>query len=584
MDAITDPAVREIWVMKSAQIGWTEICLNTLGYFVDQDPSPILLVQPTLDIAEAFSKDRLAPMVRDTPALTRKIADAKSRDSGNTLLHKQFPGGHITLGGANSPAGLAMRPIRVVIFDEVDKYPASAAASGDPISLGRKRTTAFWNRKVLAGSTPTIKGSSRVELGFSGSDQRFYLVPCPKCDKFQRLVWAQVKWAELNLEPRQAVYQCVHCGALLTDSDRREMILRGTWEASKPANGIAGFHVNELMSPFVSIEEMVVNFLEAKKLPETLQTFINESLGESWEEEGDTVETAGVMARREQYTKASLPSGALLLTAGTDVQDDRLETTVWAWGTDEEAWRVEHFILRGDPGGTSIWAEHDQHIDQRYRTDDGRELLIEACCVDSGGHYTEQVYRYCAKRKRKRVWAIKGIGGANRHVWPKRPSRGGKVRVDLWVIGVDTIKDVLYGRLRKVLKPADQLDGEPWVATPGYVHLDADVDQEWADQLTSEVVVHRISHGRRIRAWKPRQTGSRQEALDCSVYAYAAMVGRGGGRLLAQRIGVTYKAPPRAQTTASAESTERPALPTPKPPRARPAGSWVHRKGSWLKR
>lgn len=531
MDAVTDPSIREVWVMKSAQIGWTEICLNVLGYFVDQDPSPMLLVQPTLEIAEAFSKDRLAPMVRDTPALRGKIADPRSRDSGNTLLHKTFPGGHITLGGANSPSGLASRPIRVVIFDEVDKYPASAAASGDPIALGKKRTTAFWNRKVLAGSTPTIKGSSRVEHGFNGSDQRYYFVPCPKCGEFQRLVWAQVKWTEYGLQAHEAVYQCSFCAELLSDGDRRSMLAAGEWRGTKPFNGIAGFHVNELMSPFVSISEMAVGFLEAKKLPETLQAFINESLGETWEDKGETLDAANLLARRESYTATSLPPGVVLLTAGTDVQDDRLEITIWGWGADEEAWRVEHIVLRGDPGQSQIWNEHDDILRRRFQTDDGRSLVIEACCIDSGGHFTEQVYRYCARRKRFRVWAIKGIGGPGRLVWPRRPTRGAKVSVDLWLVGVDTIKEVIYGRLRKVSEPG-----------PGYVHFDADTEQDWFDQLTSETVVYSQHQGRRIRRWKPKSTGIRQEALDCAVYAYAAMVGRGGADLLRARAANTTKA------------------------------------------
>ena len=182
--------------MKSAQVGWTEILNNCIGFHVHQDPAPMLLVQPTLEMAEAWSKDRLAPMVRDTPALSEKIADPRSRDSGNTLLHKKFAGGHLTVAGANSPAGLASRPIRIVLFDEVDRYPASAGTEGDPISLGKKRTATFWNRKVLAGSTPTIKGSSRIEAGFDSGDQRFYQVPCPHCGEFQRLVWAQVQWPE----------------------------------------------------------------------------------------------------------------------------------------------------------------------------------------------------------------------------------------------------------------------------------------------------------------------------------------------------------------------------------------------------
>lgn len=522
MDAVSDPAVREVVVMKSAQVGWTEMLLNVIGYHVDQDPAPLLLIEPTLEMSEAISKDRLAPMVRDTPALRGKISDAKTRDSGNTLLHKTFPGGHVTLTGANSPAGLASRPIRLALFDEVDRFPASAGTEGDPIALGRKRTTTFWNRKTLMGSTPTIKGESRIEAAFESGDQRYYLVPCPHCSEFQRLVWANVRWDEG--EPETAHYVCSHCGVLLTDSDKTEMLRQGDWRASKPSKGIASYHLSELYSPWVTWAEMARSFLEAKRLPETLQAWINTSLGETWEDRGESVEPKGLLARRESYTANSLPPGVLVLTQGTDVQDDRLEITVWGWGNEEECWRVQHTVLKGDPGSNAIWNEHDDLLRRKYRTDDGRNLSVEACAVDSGGHHTQRVYEYCAQRKRFRVWAIKGMAGPGRLVWPKKVSRAGKTAAGLFVIGVDTIKDVIYGRLKRVTSSG-----------PGYVHLDASTDEVAAEQITSETMIYRVVQGRRVRMWKPRSAGARNEQLDTLVYAYAAMVGRGGLRLLGRR-------------------------------------------------
>jgi phage terminase large subunit GpA-like protein len=528
MDAVADPLIREIVVMKSAQVGWTEILLNVVGYFVDLDPSPILLVQPTVDMAAAFSKDRLAPMVRDTPALTGRIADARSRDSGNTTLHKTFPGGHITIGGANSPAGLASRPIRVALFDEVDRFPASAGTEGDPIALGKKRTTTFWNRKILMGSTPTIKGESRIESAFELGDQRYYMVPCPHCEVTQRLMWAQVRWDEGK--PETAHYVCQHCGVMLDDADKAQMLRTGDWVPSKPFTGIASYHISELYSPWVTWPEMARSFLEAKKLPETLQTWINTSLGETWEDAGEKLEPQGLLARRESYTADHIPPGVRVITCGTDVQDDRLESTVWGWGDDEEAWRIEHVVLRGDPGGAALWKEHDDLLRKRYKTDDGRSLLIEACAVDSGGHFTQQVYAYCAKRAKFRVWAVKGVGGAGRLAWPKKASRTklGKV----WPVGVDTAKDVLYQRIKRITEPG-----------PGYVHFDATTDEEWLEQFTSETLVYRMTQGRKVRIWRPRQTGIRQEALDCTVYAWCALQGRGGPELLRRR-GMRVEAPP----------------------------------------
>lgn len=512
-------------MMKSSQVGWTEILGNIVGYYVHQDPAPILLVQPTLEMAEAWSKDRLAPMLRDTPVLRDKVKDPRARDSGNTLLHKQFEGGHITIAGANSPAGLASRPIRVLLFDEVDRFPASAGTEGDPISIGRKRTVTFWNRKMLVGSTPTVKGMSRIESGFEGSDQRFFFVPCPDCHEPQRLVWSQVRWQEG--QPDTACYVCAHCGVEIPDVKKLEMLRGGEWRSSKPSTGIAGFHISEIYSPWVTWGEMARNFLEAKKLPETLQTFINTALGETWEDSGEKIDPANLANRREAYTPASLPAGILLLTRGTDVQDDRLESTLWGWGKDGEKWRIKHDVLRGGPGAIgpgSVWNDHDSLLTETFQTDDGRTLVCEACAVDSGGHFTEQVYTYTSTRKGRRVWAIKGVGGPGRTAWPKRASKSGKHRKELWPVGVDTIKDVLYGQLKHVIAPG-----------PGYTHFDSATDTEYLEQLTSETLVYRQVNGRKVKAWKPRSLGIKQEALDCWVYAFAAMVGRGGTKLLDRR-------------------------------------------------
>lgn len=564
MDAVSDPTIREIWVMKSAQVGWTEILNNVIGYHVHQDPSPMLLVQPTLEMAEAWSKDRLAPMIRDTGPLTARIADPKARDSGNTLLHKKFSGGHLTVAGANSPAGLASRPIRIVLFDEVDRYPASAGTEGDPISLGKKRTATFWSRKVMAGSTPTIKGSSRIEAGFESGDQRFYNVPCPHCGEFQRLVWAQVRWPEGH--PEDARYVCVHCGVELTEQDKPAMLAQGEWVASQPFKGIASFHISELYSPWSSWAEMAVAFVQAKRFPETLQTWINTALGETFEERGDGIEAGGLLGRREQYDAQTIPAGVRLLTAGVDVQDDRLEVSVWGWGEDEEAWLIEHTVLPGDPGGKGLWADLDACIARARQSETGRRFLIEAASVDSGGHFTQQVYQYCATRRAKRIWAIKGAGGFGRMIWPKTAGRAGKTSAKVHIVGVDTAKDVLFGRIKRVIEPG-----------PGYLHFPVSAEDSYFEQLSSEVMVYRIVQGRRTRAYRPRAAGVRTEALDCLVYAYAAFLGRGGPVVLAHR---------KASTEQSGEVSDAPAQepePQPlapvarRPPIRRPSG-WLN---SW---
>jgi len=551
MDAVTDETVKEVWIQKSAQVGWTEILNNVIGYHVHQDPAPMLLVQPTLEMAESWSKDRFAPMVRDTPALAERIADPKARDSGNTLLHKKFTGGHLTVAGANSPSGLASRPIRIVLFDEVDRYPSSAGTEGDPISLGRKRTATFWSRKVLAGSTPTIKGSSRIEAGFESGDQRFYYVPCPHCGEFQRLVWAQVKWPEG--QPELAEYVCVACGAMLTEADKAEMLQAGEWRGSKPFSGIASFHISELYSPWSTWAEMAVAFIQAKRFPETLQTWINTALGETYEERGEQVETVGLAQRREPYTAQSIPQQVLMLTAGVDVQDDRLEITIVGFGKEEETWIVEHGVLRGDPGSDSLWHDLDGYMARKRETEDGRPLLIEAQAIDSGGHFTQQVYAYCAKRKARRVWAIKGAGGFGRLIWPKSAGRAGKTSAQVFIVGVDTAKDVLYGRMKRVHQPG-----------AGYIHFPVSVDEVYFDQLTAETLIYRMVQGRRVRSYKPRSSGSRTEALDCLVYAYAAFIGRNGPMILPNR-----KVEPVTETQVTVQ---------PQKPQRRPVPS----RGGWM--
>lgn len=521
MDVTCDPLVQEAVFMKSAQVGWTEALNNVIGFHVDQDPAPIMLMQPTLEMAEAWSKDRFAPMIRDTPCLRGRIADPKARDSGNTLLHKRFTGGHVTIVGANAPSGLASRPIRVLLCDEVDRFPVSAGTEGDPIDLARRRTARFRNRKILMGSTPTVKGASRIETAFDQSDQRYYFVPCPHCAEFQRLLWSQVKWEDGK--PETAAYVCAHCGTLLTDADKPVMLRDGEWRGTQPFNGIAGFHISELYSPWTTWAEMATAFLRAKRLPETLKTFVNTVLGETWEETGAVVESGSLLERKETYGPENVPDGVLLLTVGGDVQDDRVELQLQGWGADEECWPIEQHVIRGDPGKAQLWDEVDEYLQRRYLSEDGRALVVEAACIDSGGHHTQAVYQFVVTRKRRRIWAVKGMAGPGRLAWPKKASRTQKSRANVFILGVDTIKATLYGRLSKVKEPG-----------PGYIHLHADADEEFCRQLTSEKAITKYTKGRPVLAWEPRAKNIAQEAQDCWLYGYAAMLGRGGPDFLAR--------------------------------------------------
>ena len=507
MDAFTEPDVETIVVMSSAQIGKTEILNNVVGYYIDQDPSPALVLQPTLEMAHAWSKDRLAPMIRDTKRLSEKIELSNRRSSANTLLHKTFPGGHITMAGANSPVSLASRPIRIVLADEVDRYPVSAGTEGDPINLARKRTTTFFNRKVLLTSTPTLKGASRIEYEYSQTDQRRFYVPCLDCGHSQFLEWSHVKWQDND--PATAAYCCDNCGVLWTESQRIVAISRGEWRATAKFTGKAGFHLSEIYSPWVPLAKMVRGFLDSKSNPEMLKTWVNTSLGESWEDPGDTVDYHALYTRRERY-EAQVPDGALLLTAGIDVQRDRLEIEVVGWGEGEESWNVDYRIIPGDTTRDEVWNDLENVLAATYQHETGTAMQITSAVIDSGDQ-TTRVYDYVTQSRHPRLFAGKGVPGAGRPVAKVSRATSGRKRrqVDLYQIGVDDAKATIFARLQM---------REPG---PGYCHFPLERDPEYFDQLTAEKLVTRYYKGFPRREWV--KTRPRNEVLDCRVYAFAAL-------------------------------------------------------------
>jgi phage terminase large subunit GpA-like protein len=503
MDALSNEKIETVVVMSSAQVGKTEIILNMIGYHVDQDPCPILCVQPTLDQAATFSKDRISPMFRDTPRLKGKVKDARSRDANNTTYHKGFDGGHLTLVGSNSSSGLASRPIRLVLFDEVDRY--TTTAEGDPIELAKKRAATFWNRKFVMVSTPTVKGHSRIEAEFEKSDKREYHVPCADCGHSQVMRWANVHWEQDK--PETAHYACIECGSVWDDAARFRAIRRGEWRATAPLVGTAGFRLSGLCSPWSPLEGMVRDFLQAKKLPETLRVFVNVTLGETWEEEGESVAEMEIANHREDYGD-KLPDEIVFLTAGVDVQDDRLEVETLGHGRDLETFSVGFHTLYGDPASAAVWNDLDGILSLEYQTYDGRSLGVKATAVDSGGHHTQAVYKYCKPRLSRRVFAIKGVGGEGKPP-VGRPSTNNNMKCKLFPVGVDTIKEMVYSHLRIKEEGA------------GYCHFPASYPDEYFKQLTAEKVVRKYHKGFHKREWV--KTRARNEALDCRVYALAAL-------------------------------------------------------------
>ena len=505
MDAFNDPDIQRIIFMKSAQVGATEVLLNVIGYYIDQDPAPILIMQPTLAMSQAFSKDRLATMIRDSEKIRHCVKDARSRDSGNTVLSKKFAGGNLNIVGSNSAAGLASRPIRIVLADEVDRYEQSAGTEGDPISLATKRTTTFWNKKIYMCSTPTIKGLSRIEIAFEESDKRYYHVPCPECNVKQVLKWKNIVWEENK--PETANYACNECGAVIDESKKQWMLKHGEWIASAPKSNTAGFHISELYSVWSTWADMAKSFFEAKKSPEMLKTWINTALGESWEEQGETVEYDTLLARRLNYDHTTIPEDVLILTAGVDTQKDRLELQLVGWGKNYEAWVCDYNIFWGDPNAMNVWNDLDAYLKKRFKTESERSIPISCCTIDSGGHHTNMIYQFTKPRQARRIFAVKGLSVAGKPI-ANRPTFVGKNKATLYGVGTDSAKEAIFARLST---DADSTT----------LHFCSDLDEEYFKQLTAEKRITKFVRGRKTLAWK--QIRPRNEALDTLVYNFAAI-------------------------------------------------------------
>lgn len=516
--------------MSSAQVGKTELLNNACGFVIDQDPGPVLVVQPTTDLGKAWSKDRLAPMLRDSPALRGKVAEPRSRDSENTVQHKKFAGGHITIVGANAPSGLASRPIRFVFLDEVDRYPISAGSEGDPVSLAIKRAATFWNRKVLIVSTPTLVGRSRIEAEWALSDQRRYWVPCPFCGAVQTLVWQRVKFREVGLPPEEAVYQCEHCEELIPAHRKGWMLARGEWRAEAPGSGKpAGFHLNELYSPWRSWGETAVDFMAAKGSPNTLRTWINTALGEPFEEKGEAPEWEKLMLRREDYPIGRIPDGALALTGMADVQKNRIEWAVYGWGEGLECWLVDRGVIHGDTeSDDKVWAALSEVTRRAYhRGDDGPGWPADAFGVDSG-FLSPRVYAFC--RGRERVFATDGRPGpmlpmigrpAPQDItWQGKTVKSG---VLLWPLGTFALKVWVYASLRAAI------DGNV------KLHFPMQCDREFYEQMTAEYLaeVERRT-GIMDREWRLLKNRP-NEQLDLIV----------GARAMAAKLGLDRYTPER---------------------------------------
>lgn len=535
MNAFSDPRVREISVVAMSQVGKSEMELNIIGYIIDQDPGSVLYIQPNLDDAKKFSRLRIAPMIRDCDTLRTKVSEVRSRDAGNTVLQKTFPGGMLTMVGSQSPSALASTPARYVLGDEVDRWALSAGSEGDPWALAAARTTTFYNAKMVAVSTPTIKGYSRIEKLFLDGTQERWCSQCPSCGEWHNITFDDIKFDfDTTGSGRRKSYTlhsvhwcCPSCGCLHTEAEMRAQPAR--WIAENPGaieRGRRSFWVNAFSSPWRSWDKIVLKFLEVKNDPEELKVFYNTVLGELWEDRGDLEDEDTMLARREDYgtaedgTPVELPDGVLVLTCGVDTQDDRLEYEVVGHGHYGETWGIKKGIIMGDPNYDEPWERLDEVVSHVYKFRNGRGLTVSMTCVDSGGHKTQSVYMQTRARLQRRVFAIKGQGGDG-IPYTKPPSKvkivvGGKTVGQTWLysIGVDAGKAAIMAAL-KVQE-----------AGPKYCHFPRDNDRgydlNFFNGLLSEKLVMKTERGRTRWAWEKLKGHERNEALDCRNYALAA--------------------------------------------------------------
>ncbi len=507
MDCLsTTSPVQRVVMMTGAQIGKTEVGLNWIGYVMEHAPAPMLVVTPTLEVRKRWVRQRLDPLLNETPIL-RNIADARSkRDAGNSEDMKDFPGGMLVLGGANSPASLASMPIRFVLCDEVDRFPWEVGQEGDPLGLIDERTKTFPRRKVLLVSTPTVKGLSRIETEYNASDMREYHVPCPHCGELQVLRWRHDDGSHglIHIESTGEVfYACRHCGGQIHDHHKPAMLAAGRWIPRHPDRKVRGYHLNGLYAPIglgFTWAELWRDWLLAYQDTSNLKRFINTTLGEVWEEQGDSIDDMALLARLEDYPKRP-PITAI--TAGVDVQKDRLEASIVGWGEGEEAWLLDHIIIGGDTARPEVWEELDEAL---------VDARVHRAGIDSG-YNTSMVYAFVEKRR----WcvALKGVTGMGRPLVEDERRRRQRLRqrrkkgIAPEPVGVDQGKAIIYARL-KITEPGH-----------GYVHFPRHpaFDDEYFAQLAAEKLVTKAKRGRPFQEWI--QTRSRNEALDCFNYALA---------------------------------------------------------------
>jgi phage terminase large subunit GpA-like protein len=607
MLAVTEPGVHIVTAMVCTQLMKTALLENVVGYFAHLDPCPMLLVQPKEDAAEQFSKERITPLIKATPVLRNLIGSKKTRSAEETLLYKAFPGGFLALAGAGSPDNLARRPVRVVLYDETDKYPITR--EGDPIALGDERMATFVNWLSVRACSPTIEGESRIEASFLEGDQRQASMACPHCDHrmfpefFRHVHWDSDETGHL---PKTARIYCEACG-VGWDEGARLMALRTIrwhqtqpfqccgahraplaayeeawkdpagnddpvastwdwWESERFAvyrarcptcgawpvdNEHASFTASKLFSPWPkdAPPKIAAKWVSAKDDPDLRVTFDNTQQGRPHRRSSSKDVKSDALAARAEIWPGEVPDGVGLITVGADTQDDRVELEFVGWGRNEESWSLGYVVVQGDPATDEFWGRVDEQLQRRFRRADGREFSVEATCIDSGGHFTTEVYTFAKARLGRRVWATKGESARNGQrspIWPAvRPNRRDKSKYKPIIIGVNAGKDTLRARLALT---------EPG---PGFMHFPASRDLGWYAQLTAERLIMKVASGRRFTVWDCPK-GKANEATDCRVGAMAALAGlQNLGLRLNERVADAAASPEFAAEIAHRAATTR---------------------------
>lgn len=599
MDCLSSRSdVEEVVFMKAAQVGGTEVLLNALGYAIDHAPGPVILVQPTVETAKRFSRQRIEPLIRTTPRLREKVAAARDRDSGNTVLGKEYPGGQLILTGANSAVGLRSMPAQYAFLDEIDGYPIDVDEEGSPIDLVEARQRTFSRRKRAKVSTPTIAGRSAIEEAYLASDQRRYYVTCPDCREAQPLVFPQLTWSKLGLAPDDAVYECRACYFPIPHHLKGQLLAGGAWVPENPtASGrIRGYHLSALYAPlgWISWGDIARQFARVHKQPEKHRVFVNTVLGEVWTEKGEAPEWKRLYDRREAYGVRTAPDGVLFLTAAADVQHDRILVEVVGWGRDKRSWSIEWEQLRGstDDIDQGAWAQLAAFLERTYRHASGRDMAIDVLAVDSGDQ-TQTVYSWVRRYSISRVIAVKGFDHGGMLLGTPTTVdvtyRGKKLKggAKMWPVAVNMAKSELYGWLR-LDQPTDA-EREAGATDPtGFCHF-PQYPEEYFKELTAEqIVVAKNRRGYIVRTWSVIP-GRQNHTLDARVYnrAAAAYVGLDhytdrDWRRLERRLGLDVAGQPSAPLPAAA-ATPPPELPAQKPPpRAKGWLSNRRRRGGWF--